>query len=973
MKQHNINAVRTSHYPDVPEWYDLTDRYGLYVIDEANIESHGIGYDPDKTLGNKPEWGKAHLDRTISMVERDKNHPSIIIWSLGNEAGDGVNFTATANWIRERDPSRPVHYERAELGPNTDIYCPMYERIPQIVEYAEKFDDRPLILCEYSHAMGNSNGNVKDYWDAIYKYERLQGGFIWDWVDQGLRQPVPGKPGEFYFAFGGDFEPDGVYHDDNFLMNGLVSADRVPHPGLLELRKVYQYINVAPIDLARGEIEITNGFAFIDLTGFDGFWELKGDGKVLASGSLPRLELEPTESRIVSVPMPEVTPLPGVEYWLNLSFRLAENATWANRGHEVAWEQFELDLEAETSSVVVTRMPVLEVDEGDDQITVTGKGFTVQFDATTGTIASWLADGMELIRSGPRPNFWRAPTDNDRGNEWPERLAPWKSATANWEVTATHISKPTPAKIEVRFEGSLADVGSTNEVVYTVFGNGDFEVEQSFSPGDEELPEVPRFGMQFVVPGGFETVTWYGRGPHESYWDRKAGAMVGIWSGSVDDQFVDYSEPQENGNKTDVRWVSLTNAEGAGLMVLGEPLIDFSVHHYTTTDLETAKHSYQMQYREDITFNIDMKQTGVGGDTSWGARTHKQYTVWPEPMSFVYKLRPVNASSSDGPPTGAGWPRPSAGCGEKAPASPGESLARSLEVGDLDREYVLHLPSGYDPAKPVPLVLAVHGYGGNVMKLENDYTGFSHHADANGYVVVYPQATGFDVGGTSVTSWNDLGCNASPGPEGSICTEGAFDYPTPPECGQPRECDWCSCHDDVGFISALLDELESSLCIDLDRVYATGISNGGMFVHRLGCDLPDRFSAIAPVAGTIAKGFACAPPSSSKVSMINLYGTRDTSVPFDGTPASDGFMYTPTSQVLDAWGSSDSQGCSSKDSPYPTSRDGVLNFECIQRADCASGAEIVDCSWDGGHDWPRDGDDQFSIDVIWDFFKKNGR
>jgi len=215
----------------VPEWYDLTDRYGLYVIDEANIESHGIGYDPDKTLGNKPEWGEAHLDRTISMVERDKNHPSIIIWSLGNEAGDGVNFTATADWIRERDPSRPVHYERAELGPNTDIYCPMYERIPQIVEYAETYDDRPLILCEYSHAMGNSNGNLKDYWDAIYSHERLQGGFIWDWVDQGLRQPVPGRPDEFYFAFGGDFEPPGVYHDDNFLMNGLVSADRVPHPG----------------------------------------------------------------------------------------------------------------------------------------------------------------------------------------------------------------------------------------------------------------------------------------------------------------------------------------------------------------------------------------------------------------------------------------------------------------------------------------------------------------------------------------------------------------------------------------------------------------------------------------------------------------------------------------------------------------------------------------------------------------------
>ncbi|MBT8246532.1 MAG: DUF4981 domain-containing protein, partial [Acidimicrobiia bacterium] len=516
MKQHNINAVRTSHYPDVPEWYDLTDRYGLYVIDEANIESHGIGYDPDKTLGNKPEWGKAHLDRTISMVERDKNHPSIIIWSLGNEAGDGVNFTATADWIRERDPSRPVHYERAELGPNTDIYCPMYERIPQIVEYAEKYDDRPLILCEYSHAMGNSNGNVKDYWDAIYKYERLQGGFIWDWVDQGLRQPVRGRPEEFYFAFGGDVEPEGVYHDDNFLMNGLVSADRVPYPGLLELKKVYQYIMVTPVDLAAGEIEITNGYAFIDLSGFKGFWEVKGDGEILASGKLPTLEPGPFESQKVTLPLPDITPQPGVEYWLNLSFRLSDDAAWADRGHEVAWEQFKLDVGEETPELDVQTMPPLALSHEGDDMTVSGDGFTVRFDATNGTIESWVVDGTELVRSGPRPNFWRAPTDNDRGNGWPERCAPWKAATANWQVTASAVSQPLPARVEVRFDGSLVDVESANTGSYIVLGNGDIIVDQDFTPGDMELDEVPRFGMQVVVPGGFETVTWYGRGPHES-------------------------------------------------------------------------------------------------------------------------------------------------------------------------------------------------------------------------------------------------------------------------------------------------------------------------------------------------------------------------------------------------------------------------------------------------------------------------
>ncbi len=531
MKQHNINAVRTSHYPNVPEWYDLCDLYGLYVIDEANIESHGIGYDPDKTLGNKPEWGKAHLDRTISMVERDKNHPSIIIWSLGNEAGDGVNFTATSSWIRERDPSRPVHYERAELGPNTDIYCPMYERIPQIVEYAENFDDRPLIMCEYSHAMGNSNGNLKDYWDAIYEYERLQGGFIWDWVDQGLRQPVPGRPGEFYFAFGGDFEPPGVYHDDNFLMNGLVSADRVPHPGLARAQEGLSVHRGRGGRSRNGRDRITNGYAFIDLSGFSGFWEVKGDGEILASGRLPALELGPSESRKVTLPLPEITPQPGVEYWLNLSFRLADGASWADRGHEVAWEQFKLDVGEETPDLDVQTLPpspsVRKTTRSRYRVMVSSFASM----PSTGTVASWMVDGTELIRAGPRPNFWRAPTDNDRGNGMPERCAPWKAATANWKLTRRPVATNGPAKVEVRFDGSFADVESTNEVIYTVLGNGDIVVEHSFTPGGVELPELPRFGMQLVVPGGFETVTWYGRGPHESYWDRKAGARVGSGQG----------------------------------------------------------------------------------------------------------------------------------------------------------------------------------------------------------------------------------------------------------------------------------------------------------------------------------------------------------------------------------------------------------------------------------------------------------
>jgi polyhydroxybutyrate depolymerase len=320
---------------------------------------------------------------------------------------------------------------------------------------------------------------------------------------------------------------------------------------------------------------------------------------------------------------------------------------------------------------------------------------------------------------------------------------------------------------------------------------------------------------------------------------------------------------------------------------------------------------------------------------------------------------------------GAGEPRLSAGCGGTPPAKPGDTVVRTVRVGELEREYRLHLPTGYDPESAVPLVLAIHGYTGTAEALENERT--RRHADEHRYIVAYPQGAGFEVAGTLITSWNDLACNASPGPEGPTCTEDADDYPTPPECGEPRECDWCSCHDDIGFITALLDEIESTVCVDRDRVFATGMSNGAMFVHRLGCNLSDRFAAIAPVGGTLARGFNCAPGPSPKISMINFYGTRDTVVRFDGTPSEDGFLYTPTSQVMAAWAGPESQRCSSEDSPYPTPKDGMQGFRCVQRANCATGAEVVDCAWDGGHEWPNQGGDNFAIDVIWEFFEKNGR
>lgn len=317
--------------------------------------------------------------------------------------------------------------------------------------------------------------------------------------------------------------------------------------------------------------------------------------------------------------------------------------------------------------------------------------------------------------------------------------------------------------------------------------------------------------------------------------------------------------------------------------------------------------------------------------------------------------------------------RPSAGCGKGPPAAIGESVEATLSVGELEREYRLRLPADYDPGNPAPLVLAIHGYTDTAEGFEERIPSIGRHADTHGFVVAFPQATGFEVNGRLITSWNDLACNASPGPDGSTCIKGASDYPTPPECGEPRECDWCTCHDDVGFIIALLDEIEATVCVDLNRVFAIGESNGAMLVHRLGCDHSDRFAAIAPVVGTLAKGFNCAPGESPRISLMNVYGTNDTAVRFDGTPSEDGFIYTPAAEVMAAWAGAGSQQCSPDESEYPTSRDGSQGFRCVHRASCATGAEVVNCAFDGGHNLLRTAEDQFVVEVIWGFFEKNGR
>ena len=646
MKQFNLNAVRTSHYPNDPRWYELADEYGLYIVDEANIESHGRGYHPDTTLGNDPAWMAAHLDRTMRMVERDKNHPSIIIWSLGNEAGNGVNFYATYDRVKERDNSRPVWYERARLDRNTDVYTPMYPGFQHLVDYAERYHDRPLIMCEYAHAMGNSVGNFVDYWEIIDRYDNLQGGFIWDWVDQGLL--TTNQNGDTIFGYGGDFGPPGTPSDGNFLINGVVQPDRRPNPSLYEVKKVYQYIRVEPVDLETGRLAVHNRYDFRGLDGLALHWTVLADGVAQQSGVLTDLAIAAGGSREISIPFQAITTAPGAEYYLNLSFRTVAATDLVPAGHEVAFEQFRLPVETPTVARSVDTLPATQVQEDDTSVAVSGTDFTLDFDKREGVITSYVYKGTELILSGPRPNFWRAPTDNDFGGGWQRRLSIWRDAGARQTIRNVTVVQERPQEVRIRTRSHLEAGRASYSTLYTILGDGSVIVDNHFEPGDEGLPRMPRFGMQMTLPKRFSKLQWYGRGPHESYWDRKAGAPVGLYEGTVAEQFHPYVRPQETGNKTDVRWMALSNDEGTGLLVIGMPLISMSALHFTIEDLDPGeskaqRHAGDLVERDLVNLNIDYKQMGVGGVNSWGPTALPRYSLYYREYGYSFALRPFSA------------------------------------------------------------------------------------------------------------------------------------------------------------------------------------------------------------------------------------------------------------------------------------------------------------------------------------------
>ncbi|MBW8000967.1 MAG: DUF4981 domain-containing protein [Planctomycetes bacterium] len=641
LKQNNINTVRTSHYPDNPIWYDLCDRFGLYIIDEANIESHELMNYADifDSLGNDPKWTKAHLDRTMRMVERDKNHPCIIIWSLGNEAGDGVNFEATSKWIHQRDTTRPVQYEAARERSLTDIVCPMYAKIEHLEKYAQKEQTRPLILCEYAHAMGNSVGNLQDYWDVIEKYKYLQGGCIWDWVDQGLRKKTP--DGKEFWAYGGDFgdKPN----DGNFCSNGLVQPDRKPNPHLHEVKKVYQNIKVYPLDLKTGKVTIHNKYYFANLDFVNAAWQLTEDGYVIQEGNLDEMSLPPQQQQQITIPFEKPKLKSLAQYHLKVTFALKKDSLWAKKNHILAWDQFEIpfDLPEETENDISTSPP-LKVEETDKEIIVTGKDFKIVVSQISGAIESFQYKNKNLIAAPLVPNFWRVPTDNDRGNGMPKRLAIWKHAARDKQIQSIDVENFNDRFVRIMVENKLPTAENAKLLnVYKIYPTGDVIVETKFTPNGK-LPQLPRLGMQMQIPSEFDNMQWYGRGPHETYADRKTGAAIGIYAGKVNQLIHQYVRPQENANRTDVRWAAFTNKNGSGILVTGLPLLNISAWPYTMKTLENAKHPFELLQAQNITLNLDYRQMGVGGDDSWGAHTHPQYTLPPKVYSYAFRLTPYS-------------------------------------------------------------------------------------------------------------------------------------------------------------------------------------------------------------------------------------------------------------------------------------------------------------------------------------------
>ncbi|MDN3618142.1 glycoside hydrolase family 2 TIM barrel-domain containing protein [Polaribacter undariae] len=652
MKENNLNAIRCSHYPKNPHFYRLADKHGFYVIDEANIETHGMGTTNQGLNNNKkdqavhpaylPQWKGAHMDRTIRMFERDKNYPSIITWSLGNEAGNGENFVATYNYLKEQDNTRPTQYEGATQYSNTDIQAPMYWTIDRMVQYAEGNPTRPLIQCEYAHAMGNSVGNLQDYWDVIEKYDIMQGGFIWDWVDQGIL--TKNEEGEEFWAYGGDLGAGHLHNDKNFCLNGIVNPDRTAHPALYEVKKVYQYIKFKEVNIKKGEIEIKNIYDFTNLNTLDFSWTLLKNGEEVANGALPVLDIAPYTTKKVKIDLPKLDDAIA-EYHVNVYAKTKTATGLLPAGHEAAYEQFALT-SPKTKTVLAKNDGSLKADADATSIKVTGNGFNLAFSKENGELTTLDYGNGNVLLKGIKANFWRPTTDNDYGFKMGKKMGVWKEASNNQSLTSIDSKTTADNTILVSATYALSPVKGKLVIDYTIDAAGKILVNTTLSEINTELPVLPRFGNNFVVKNEFNNVEWFGRGPFENYQDRKTAALVGVYEASVKNLYFAYIRPQENGYKTDTRWVTFTNGSGTGIKVTATDLISFSAHHQYNEDFDAGnekqqRHTTNIKQRDLVNINIDYGQMGVGGDTSWGRMPHKEYQINAGNLSYSYTIEAI--------------------------------------------------------------------------------------------------------------------------------------------------------------------------------------------------------------------------------------------------------------------------------------------------------------------------------------------
>jgi len=649
MKKNNINAVRTSHYPNHPSFYDLCDEYGLYVIDECNLESHGLR---DTLPDSDKIWLTPCVERMERMVERDKNHPCIIAWSLGNEAGFGDIFEEMKRVTLELDDTRPVHYEGDYYNKITDLISFMYYPPRQVRMIAKrnirKDEERPIVLCEYAHAMGNSLGNFKEYMDLFKKYENCIGGFIWDFIDQGIRKKS--ETGEEFWAYGGDFgdEPN----DMNYCINGILMPDRKPNPSLFEVKKGYQNIHTSGKDLLQGKVEIENEYRFLSLDFISLHWEVLANGKEIENGIIKNLDISPLEQKLIQIPFTIPDIQPSTEYHLKLTFKLKKDTKWGEKGYSVAWEQFKLPFEVPTiEPIAIEDLSPLKTEENDRNIRISGDNFKLEIGKHSGTIESYYYKEKELIKSPLIPNFWRAPIDNDLGfadedledfdKESTHIDYSWREASKSRETIDFQVEdiKPQVKKVSVEFDVINSD--ESLKLNYLIYGNGDIIIESRFIPNKEMI----RFGMQCKIPKEINQITWFGKGPHETMEDRKNGASVGLYSGNVESLIHSYIRPQENANRSDVRWATFQNKGNFGILIshLNGSYLNFSAWPYSMEDLEKATHNFELPNRDFITLNIDHKQKGVGGDLPGLPSVHKKYRLRKDKVyEYSFLIRPIS-------------------------------------------------------------------------------------------------------------------------------------------------------------------------------------------------------------------------------------------------------------------------------------------------------------------------------------------